>query len=138
MSIVDFIRKSINWLFRHLHFGLFKKIRSLYFFKSTGIILGNNIRLDGIAPNIKVGSNINIYDNAKIELNSKSELRLGTNIILSYGVILCCRNKVTIGDNVQIGEYTSIRDATHNYKGENSIIMKNDDLVGEIIIGNNV
>jgi acetyltransferase-like isoleucine patch superfamily enzyme len=43
---------------------------------------------------------------------------------------------INIGNYVQIGEYTSIRDTTHDYK--ESIIMGSKDVTLPISIGNNV
>ena len=118
--------------------NLYSSFRSYIYFKSFIVKIGKNVNLSGLSFNLSIGKNINIYDSCKFEFNPNSKFMLGNNIIFSYGVIVSCRNKITIGSNVQIGEYTSIRDATHNYKGKHTIIMHNDDLVGEVEIGNNV
>jgi acetyltransferase-like isoleucine patch superfamily enzyme len=52
-------------------------------------------------------------------------------------VLVQCNLKVTIGNYVQIGEFTSIRDTTHMYNDDN-LIMFSADKSAEIFIGNNV
>jgi acetyltransferase-like isoleucine patch superfamily enzyme len=137
-SMIDFIRKCIITLNYHLRFKFYSKLRTLIFLKSFDVKIGHHVNFVGFAKNIVLGKNISIYDSCKFEFSEASTIHIGSNIIFSYGVIVSCRHSLQIGDNVQIGEYTSIRDATHNYKGENPIIMKNQDLIGEVIIGNNV
>ena len=118
---------KVNTFYNNNSFFDFTR-KVIYFFRSTfKLTIFSNFR-----------SFINIYDSCKIELAQNGRLQIGNRVILSYGVVLSCSNKITIGDNVQIGEYSSLRDATHNYKGEQTIIMNNDDLLGEVEIGNNV
>ena len=137
-SFYDFIRKLIFTMTQWFMFALCRKLRGLFHFKSYNVKLGKDVKISGFATNLFIGKNIQFYDACKIELCHNSNLKIGNRVLFAYGVVLCCRNKITIGSNVQIGEYTSIRDATHNYRGMHSIIMNNDDLIGEIEIGNNV
>ena len=137
-SFFDFTRKVIYFLRSTFKLTIFSKLRSFIYFKSLGVTVGKQVTLSGFSSNLYIGSDITIYDSCKIELTQNGRLQIGNRVILSYGVVLSCRNKITIGDNVQIGEYSSLRDATHNYKGEQTIIMNNDDLLGEVEIGNNV
>jgi acetyltransferase-like isoleucine patch superfamily enzyme len=137
-SFFDFIRKLVFTICQWLTFSFYCKFRGLFHLKSYNVKLGQHVKISGFATNLLIGKDIQFYDACKIELSHTSNLQIGNRVLFSYGVVLCCRNKITIGSNVQIGEYTSIRDATHNYKGEHTIIMNNDDLVGEVEIGNNV
>jgi acetyltransferase-like isoleucine patch superfamily enzyme len=137
-SFYDFIRKLIFKMTQWFTFAPCRKLSGLFHFKSYNVKLGKDVKISGFATNLFIGKNIQFYDACKIELCHNSNLKIGNRVLFAYGVVLCCRNKITIGSNVQIGEYTSIRDATHNYKGMHSIIMNNDDLIGEIEIGNNV
>ncbi len=137
-SFFDLIRKIIYFFINIFSFRFLSIIRSCFFFKSFGVRIGKNVTLSGFGVNLKIGKDVNIYDSCIVELCESSNLIIGNRVIFSYGVVLSCRNKISIGDNVQIGEYTSIRDSTHNYKGENSVIMNNNDIIGEIKIGNNV
>ena len=137
-SFHDFIRKLIFKMTQWFKFALCRKLKGIFHFKSFNVKLGKDVKISGFATNLCIGKNIQFYDACKIELCNTSNLKIGNRVILSYGVVLSCRNKITIGDNVQIGEYSSLRDATHSYKGEQTIIMNNDDLLGEVEIGNNV
>ncbi len=137
-SLVDFMRKIIFVLFRTINIKIIKKIRVFFYFSSKDLIIGKNVKLSGLCLKVNMGKNINIYDACKFELCENSKLTVGNNVIFSFGVILCCLNKVTIGNDVQIGEYTSIRDTTHDYS-ELGVSMKyNPDISKEINIGNNV
>ncbi len=137
-SLVNFMRKLIFVLCRTINVKIIKKIRVFLYFGSNDLIIGKNVRLSGLCLKVNMEKNINIYDGCKFELCEDSNLTIGRNVIFAYGVILCCRNKVTIGDDVQIGEYTSIRDTTHDYS-ELGVPMKyNPDISNEINIGNNV
>ena len=58
--------------------------------------------------------------------------------MFSYGVIFSCREKIIIGDDVQVGEYSSIRDSTHCYDKFDKPMKYSPDNTIPIIIGNNV
>jgi acetyltransferase-like isoleucine patch superfamily enzyme len=121
-----------------VHIRPLNSIRAFFYFKSKNVLIGKNVNLSGFCLEINTAKKITIYDDCKFELSENSILTIGSNVVFSYGVILCCRNRVTIGNDVQIGEYTSIRDSTHDYS-ELGVPMKyNPDISREIIIGNNV
>jgi acetyltransferase-like isoleucine patch superfamily enzyme len=62
-----------------------------------------------------------------------SKLLIGDNVFLNYGVDIGCRKSIRIGNNVKIGQYTSIMD--NNYH----LVDVGDDISGkEIIICDNV
>lgn len=58
-------------------------------------------------------------------------------MILSHSVLIACEESISIGSNVQIGEQTSIRDSTHDFKA-GGIMMEQPDIRKPITIGNNV
>ncbi len=138
MSYFDFIRKIIFKLIRPFSFNLFRKIRGIVFFKSKHIILGKNVTLQGQIFSIKLGKDINVYNNCIFELGSKANLDIGNKVIFSYGCIINVNKFLKIGDCVQIGEYTSIRDTTHDYNDYGKPMMENKDVSDSILIGNNV
>ena len=139
LSFSDFNRKVIFFLLFHLWSKwLFLNLKGLYYFKNNSIKLRHGVKIYGLSMDIRVGNNIEIFDNAIFEFGSASIVRIGDNFILSYGGIFCCQKKITIGNDVQIGEYTSIRDTTHSHSRKfDSMRFANDSSL-EILIGNNV
>lgn len=136
LSLEDLIRKIIYFLFTKKYF--FKKVKSFYHFKRGDIKLGTNLKFYGQIYDVNIGSNLNISDNCIFEFSADSELSVGDNCFFSYGIVISCRKFIKIGDNVQIGEYTSIRDNTHDYNDYGLPMKNNKDLKDDIIIENNV
>ena len=138
MSVIDFIRKIGFKLIALLNFQLYRKWRSIFYFKSLGVRLGKNVSLIGASYSLKLGKDINVYNNCVFELGHNSDLEIGSRVIFSFGCVIAVNKSLKIGDYVQIGEYTSIRDTTHDYTDNGFPMMNNDDLSASIIIGNNV
>jgi acetyltransferase-like isoleucine patch superfamily enzyme len=121
--------------------GFRVRLRRLYyysFFKSKDVIINGKIHIRGGLGNHKIGSGLNIYPNVIIESFSKEcSLKIGDNCYVSYGVIIAVNKEVKIGNNVWIGEYSSIRDTTHDFS-KNLPLGSKEDITMEIKIGNNV
>ena len=92
----------------------------------------------GLPKNIIIGKNWTIYNDCNFEFSENADLSIGSNVIFSYGVVFCCNHKIFIGNDVQIGEYTSIRDTTHSYADLNVPIKYQNDSSKTIIIKDNV
>ena len=138
LSFIDFIRKIIYFFLQKINCSVFRKIKAGYYFKTTSIRLGRNVRFFGLPNLIKIGDNTSIYDNCIFEFGSNSELTMGSNVVLSYGVVFCCYSKISIGNDVQIGEYTSVRDSTHRYDQMDKPMKYSKDLLIPITIENDV
>ena len=137
----DFCRKAVIAFNRDVILRILLVIRrfwSLIYLRKWDIIIGKNVSFTGFAAKIKIGSNVNIYDNCCFFFNNESSLEIGNSCILSYGVVVSCRNKISIGNFVQIGEYSSLRDSTHSMDNSDVPIMYQENINGEITIGNNV
>lgn len=139
MSNVDFLRKCFLFFNNKISFNFFfRKIKSFYFFKSLYVKIGSNVKVYGQIYNIQLGKNVEIYCNTIFEFGSDAEFSMGNNSLISYGAIISCRNKIVIGQNVQIGEYTSIRDTTHSHKLHEIAMKFQADIQGTITIGSDV
>ena len=137
--ILFFLRKTIYYLYHLIPITkLFLQIKSFFYFKTTNIKLGRNVRINGLPNKISIGKNCIVYDNCNFEFLEKSVLTVGENVVFSYGAIISCKNKINIGNDVQIGEYTSIRDSTHSYKDINIPIKYQIDKSEQVIIHDNV
>jgi len=117
-------------------FAPFYSLRKYYYFKTTKIKIGRNITVIGQAYDILIGNETEIYNNVVFEFNRNSKIRIGMKCIISYGVVISCQKELQIGNLCMIGEYSSIRDTTHDYCS--SIIRNGKDYSSSIIIGDNV
>lgn len=138
-SLFDFIRKCTYktiLLLRKLNLKLFKKI---YYFKSIDFVLGNNVITDGFSINISIGKDTNIHDRCVFVLsNHHAALTIGERCILSYGVLVACHQHISIGNHVMIGEYTSVRDTSHNYNTSDLPMILSGDHSAPVTIGSDV
>jgi acetyltransferase-like isoleucine patch superfamily enzyme len=138
-SLFDFCRKVFfNISIKLYNFSPLRNLKGYYHFKKWNIVIGKNLNVYGQIFHIEIGKGVHFYDNVIIEFSPEAIFKIGCNSLLSYGVLVCCRHKIIIGNDVQIGEYTSIRDSTHDYKDYGLPIKYNTDIVKDIIIGNNV
>ena len=136
---VDFFRKSfLAVLFHFSRVNVFRALKALYYFKNASVVLGKNVIVHGLCYDISVGRKTIFYDNCIFEFSDVSKVKIGSNVLFSYGVLFCCREHIVVGDDVQIGEYTSLRDATHRYDGIEKPMKYLPDISKSIIIGNNV
>ena len=89
------------------------------FFGRTDIILGKNVLVKRIKGKHAFGKNIVILENSLFEVHDdKARIEMGDDCFLSYGIIVVCTNRISIGNNVWVGEYSSLRDATHDFSVE--------------------
>jgi acetyltransferase-like isoleucine patch superfamily enzyme len=137
-SFPDFCRKVIYNLKRTFSVSVFRKIKSYYYFKNSFITLGRRVSIHGLPLKVRVGDRTSIYDHCIFEFDNASDVRIGSNVVFSYGVLLSCRKKIHIGDDVQIGEYTSIRDATHRHDELSKPMKYASDITEAIVIKDNV
>lgn len=119
-------------------YSRYLNLRYLNFFRRTGIIFMGKIYVRGSNGYRKFGEGIKIYPNCVFEcFSTTGSLSIGNDCYLSYGVIIACNYNIKIGNNVWVGEYTSIRDTTHNFSTLQNLGSQKD-IHGEIVIGNNV
>lgn len=89
---------------------------------------------------IVIGAKSTLSDGCRIEVSAApaATVSLGANCYLAPDVHVISTGSVEIGNNVQIAEFTSIRDTSHNYRARDVIITQQGDTVGHIKIGNDV
>lgn len=116
-SFTDFLRKTFDYFFSLVEFLLRipASIRSVVYFKRPDVLIGKRVEIKGICFDIKVGDTFEVYSGAVLEFGHCSKVEIGNNCLFSYGVIFQCFSEISIGNDVQIGEYTSLRDTTHSY-----------------------
>jgi acetyltransferase-like isoleucine patch superfamily enzyme len=130
----------ISWLYFKKNAALMKARAALnyYFFRRFDILIGHNVHIRRGNGKHRFGRSVVVYDNAIFEVyNDNALITTGDNCIFSFGVLVSCSLKIELGNNVWIGEYTSLRDATHSFSIKSPIGLQ-PDYVESIKIGNNV
>lgn len=115
-----------------------RRIR-FYFFTGNwpGNVLGRLV-FSKVGYNVVFGKNSTFYDGGIMEFSEEAFLQVGDNFTLAYGSVISCHSRIVIGNDVMVGEYTSIRDTSHSYKpGELSFQMQSDSHA-EVLIKDNV
>ena len=129
-----------KWLYfkRNALLTKFRAVRNFYFFGRMDVMLGKHVIIKQGAGQHSFGKNFIVFDNCIFEVyDNDARIITGENCFLSYGVIVNCTKKIEMGNHVWVGEYSSIRDATHKYD-KDVMIGFGGDIMEPITIGNNV
>ncbi|MCP9781692.1 acyltransferase [Cyanobium sp. To12R1] len=104
---------------------------------SWGLKIGKGVKFEP-GGFVTVKGRTYFEDDVHFQLGAESKIVIGENVWISRGGHICSMKNVEIGDNVMIGEFTSIRDTTHSYDN-NGIPMKlQKDITGSIVIESDV
>ena len=115
-----------------------RRVKYYKYFKSWDIKIGKNFIMKGGRGKNKIGKNFCIADNCVFEaFEPTGVFTVGDYCYLAYGVICSVKQKISIGNHVWIGEYTSLRDTTHTHS-IHATLGSLPDKGSTIIIGNNV
>lgn len=107
--------------------------------KGKGLILGQGITYrNGVF--ICMGSHCTLGDRVVLEvgLNPKGELWLGDHVWISHDVHLAANARLIIGNNVLVGEFSSVRDSSHSHADPTIPIKLQKDSYGTILIEDDV
>lgn len=139
-SFADACRKITYFLLGYCKefIHLFRKLRFNFYTKCWAENISGPVFISTIANKMQLGKRASIYPHAIFELSENAPLSIGNNFTLSYGAVIACHHSITIGDFVMIGEYSSVRDTTHNYNQPGIPYCRQGDSSAEIVIGNNV
>ncbi len=107
--------------------------------KGRNIFYGRDIM---ISPGAQLVLGDNLYIGSRcvfeITVNPFGIVTIGENTWISHDCHICSNASVQIGANVLIGEFVSIRDTTHEYADISRPIKQQGDILGQIIIEDNV
>jgi len=74
----------------------------------------------------------------EIGINPMASVAIGSNTWISRDCCVVSRNSITIGRNVLIGEFVSIRDTTHAHSDPTRPIKHQGDIIGSIVVEDDV
>jgi len=97
--------------------------------------LNSEITLNG--GTLIVGKGLKMRDSSKIRVRKGGVCSIGSNFSLSTGSIITCRQKISIGNGVQIAPYVQIYDHDHIFSNDVKL-SEQKYKCDEIKIGNNV
>jgi acetyltransferase-like isoleucine patch superfamily enzyme len=107
--------------------------------KGKRIVLGRQIE---ITPGSKLtlGDDIHIGPRCSFEIgvNPAASVSIGSNTWISRDCCIVSRNNITVGRNVLIGEFVSLRDTTHASADVTRSIKGQGDIIGSIEIQDDV
>ena len=86
---------------------------------------------------LKLGKMIRIRSGSKIRVRANSKIEIGNNSSLNHGCMIISHEKITIGENVQLGPNVLIYDHDHDFKAKNGL-KELKYKTNPIEIGNNV
>jgi acetyltransferase-like isoleucine patch superfamily enzyme len=86
---------------------------------------------------ISLGKNVDIGAYCFFDFPKGVDVKIGDHVKLTYNVTCAALNKLTIGSNSMVAEYTSIRDSSHRMS-KHELIGKQSLITGAIIIGDDV
>ena len=86
---------------------------------------------------IACGRDLYLYRELYLETQGEGEIVIGNDVVISRGVHIVSFARVSIGAGSMIGEYTSIRDASHRF-GQRQALRTSGYNAAPITIGRNV
>lgn len=89
---------------------------------------------------LRLGDDVYIGSRCTFEVgvNPIATVTIGSNTWISRDCCIVCRNNITIGKNVLIGEFVSLRDTTHSHSDLARPIKSQGDIIGSITIEDDV
>jgi len=118
---------------------------TLFLLKTTGVwrvkkstIVEGRVIIRSLQGDAKFGKNLRIGSIVNLASTKGAVISIGDNVSINQGCYIICRNKITIGDNTRIGEYSSIRDNTHQFSNLEIPIFEQDYSSKPVFIGNDV
>jgi len=119
--------------------GSFMRLTCPLFWRRAGhrLQITGRMRLGLLYQNVTIGDDALIGHDAYLQTGRQGRIEVGDRFSLNDGSRIVASKSVTIGDNVAIGEYVSIRDQQHRFEAGHGVRDQGFD-VAPVRIGNNV
>jgi len=137
-SFQNTLRKIYYVLRREIIQPLTNKLSSFIKFGHSSSNISNSVKIVGYSDNISICKSSKLLEGVVVEISNNGTLIIESNCILSYSVVISCSSRISIGNHTIIGEFTSIRDSSHDYTDKGNPIIYNTDICKPITIGANV
>lgn len=104
------------------------------------VIFGKHVSVSIPGGSLSIGDQSWIGDRCVIEVspNPFAEVRIGANCYLAHDVHIGAYQRIVIGNNVRVAEFTSLRDSSHNYRDSSQEVDRQGDTLGTLSIENDV
>jgi acetyltransferase-like isoleucine patch superfamily enzyme len=134
MNVVQIIRRICSKL-KILSWESFSK--NIKISIRNGDICGLRIRSNG-SYSVRIGKGAECRTNILFNLSKDAKIEINENVIFNALCILNAKSRILIGKNCIIGQNVMMYDHDHDHDYHNMDTMRDNFLVGEIIIGENV
>jgi acetyltransferase-like isoleucine patch superfamily enzyme len=111
---------SIWWFcrnVRYLYYGMVNKFSPLQKFRriGKGVKFNGRVVVELPCSDISIGNNCMIGRHCHILVTRDASLDIGDNVLINDSCYITACHKISIGNNVLIGEFVSIRDYNHKF-----------------------
>lgn len=107
----------ISVLFSAIRFTLLKTVHYRHFcFRGIQRFSPNTEVVISDQASIRLGKHVRAHRRTKLLAFDRGILEIGSNTALGNGVSIACMEKITVGDNVQIGPDVKIYDHDHDFR----------------------
>ncbi|MGA9997367.1 MAG: acyltransferase [Pyrinomonadaceae bacterium] len=105
-----------------------------------GVTFGKNISISIPGGRLEIGERTYLNDRCimVISVNPNARVSIGINCYVANDVLFGASREIVVGNNVLIGEFSSLRDSSHNYKDVSRNINEQGDTFGKIVIEDDV
>lgn len=94
------------------------------FFKRIGrrVYFHGRLRLPKPLRNVVIGDDCHVGDAAMFHTSRTSQIVIGDNCAFNSGCHIVSDSSITIGNNVFVGEFVSIRDSDHRFTPDTGVV----------------
>jgi carbonic anhydrase/acetyltransferase-like protein (isoleucine patch superfamily) len=103
--------------------GIVLRLSCPLFYKriGAGTSFHGRVRLPLPFRNVMIGARCMVGDAVFFQTGRRSQILIGDDCSINSGCHLVASEQITIGDNVAIAEYVSIRDSEHGFSTESGV-----------------
>jgi acetyltransferase-like isoleucine patch superfamily enzyme len=115
------VKKAIDWISGVIRGCYYRCIYLSWVDFGPNIVFSGPVHCHGITGTITIGSRTFLGGDISLSVAEGGKIELGEDCSLNRGCIISALSKVSIGNAVRIGEYSSIRDNDHATDGDGPI-----------------